>query len=251
MRAAAGVDHEPDLPIVACLGASATEAKVSYDWVQVLAQRPTNKSLSFRKFAQGGDLAYNGLARLPDVVRCQPAKVVVLLGNNDVLALISRKFAHYARTRKHISNTPSPQWYRENIRLIVQRLKRDTTARIGLCSLLPMGEDPESAVPFQAEANGRIREYSQIVAEIARDEDVTYIPVFERLLTDIKASPGPALTAFRILPFYRDAFRLFVLRKDLDELARLNGWRLHTDGIHLNSRGGKIVAEAVQEFIGA
>jgi hypothetical protein len=29
----------------------------------------------------------------------------------------------------------------------------------------------------------------------------------------------------------------------------MNGWRFHTDGIHLNSRGGIIVADLVQEFI--
>jgi hypothetical protein len=29
----------------------------------------------------------------------------------------------------------------------------------------------------------------------------------------------------------------------------LNGWRFHTDGVHLNSRGGMIVADLVQEFI--
>ena len=35
-----------------------------------------------------------------------------------------------------------------------------------------------------------------------------------------------------------------------DEVAQLNGWQLHTDGVHLNSRGGMIVADLVQEFIG-
>jgi len=30
----------------------------------------------------------------------------------------------------------------------------------------------------------------------------------------------------------------------------MNGWRFHTDGVHLNSRGGMIVADLVQEFVG-
>jgi hypothetical protein len=29
----------------------------------------------------------------------------------------------------------------------------------------------------------------------------------------------------------------------------MNGWRFHTDGVHLNSRGAMIVADHVQEFI--
>jgi hypothetical protein len=29
----------------------------------------------------------------------------------------------------------------------------------------------------------------------------------------------------------------------------MNGWRFHTNGVHLNSRSGMIVADLVQEFI--
>ena len=49
--------------------------------------------------------------------------------------------------------------------------------------------------------------------------------------------------------FYRDVFRQFVLHKSHDEIGHLNGWRLHRDGIHLNSRSGKILADLVQEFL--
>ena len=34
-----------------------------------------------------------------------------------------------------------------------------------------------------------------------------------------------------------------------DEVAQGNGWSFHTDGVHLNSRGGLIIADHVQEFI--
>jgi hypothetical protein len=40
-----------------------------------------------------------------------------------------------------------------------------------------------------------------------------------------------------------------VLRKSHDEVSRLNGWDFHTDGVHLNSRGGLIVADLVEKFI--
>jgi hypothetical protein len=29
----------------------------------------------------------------------------------------------------------------------------------------------------------------------------------------------------------------------------MNGWRFHSDGVHLNSRGGMLLADLVQEFI--
>jgi hypothetical protein len=48
---------------------------------------------------------------------------------------------------------------------------------------------------------------------------------------------------------YRDAFHLLVLRWSVERIAERNGWRFHTDGIHLNTRGGRIVADTVQEFV--
>jgi hypothetical protein len=71
----------------------------------------------------------------------------------------------------------------------------------------------------------------------------------EVMLSQILASPGRAFTRFRFLSFYRDAFRVLILRRSPDEVARMNGWRFHTDGVHLNGRCGMIVADVVQEFI--
>jgi hypothetical protein len=63
------------------------------------------------------------------------------------------------------------------------------------------------------------------------------------------AVPGKAFTSFRFLPFYRDAFRVLVLGKTPDEVAAMNGWRLHSDGVHLNSHGAAILEDLVQGFI--
>src|SRR5262249_27437584 len=120
-----------------------------------------------------------------------------------------------------------------------------------LCSLQPMGEDPDSLDPFQKRLNQLVHEYSGIAQRVAREEGVMYLPFNERLNEAIRAAPGRALTGVRILPMYRDAFRLLVLRWSLDKIAGRNGWRFHTDGIHLNSRGGKILADLVQPFVAA
>jgi lysophospholipase L1-like esterase len=244
-----GATTGPGGAMVACLGASATDATGSYDWIGDLARRPHNASVRFYRFAEGGDLAYNGLQRLPDIVKLQPDYVIVLLGDNDVLALISTKVAQFDRLTKQLPSQPSPQWYRENIQAIVRLLRRDTSARIALCSLIPIGEDPGAAHPFQAEANRRIAEYSAILKEIAQQEAVSYLPFYERIHELILASPGRAFTRFAFLPFYRDVFRQFVLRKSNDEIGRLNGWQFHRDGIHLNSRSGEILADLVQQFL--
>jgi len=237
--------------VVACLGASATVAIGSYDWIKDLEQRPQNADLRFYRFAEGGDLAYNGLARLPAIVDRHPDYIVILLGDNDALAVISKALYGFVRLTKHLPQKPSANWYRENMQTIVRRLKRDTSARIGLCSLIPVGEDPDSTNAFQAQANRRIAEYSGMLKELASTEAVDYLPLYERLHAQIMASPGRAFSSFNFLPFYRDVFRQFVLGKNNDEIGRLNGWKYHRDGIHLNSTSGKVMAYLVQEFIGA
>lgn len=236
--------------IVACLGSSSTAGKgQAFDFIGELKRRPRNSRFHFRNFGVGGDLAYNALQRLPDVLACRPEKVVVWVGANDVLALVSPKVRWFFRMSKRLPVEPSPEWFRENIHAIAHRLKKETKASVAFCSLPPIGEDPTSAVALQSELNRRIEEYSGTIRDVALKEDVAYIPLHEAMLAQIRASPGRAFTSFRFLPFYRDAFRVVVLRKTPDEVAQLNDWRFHSDGIHLNSRGGIIAADLIQQFI--
>ncbi len=235
--------------IVACLGSSSTAAKGPYDWIRDLEQRSSNTSFLFYRFADGGDLAYNGLRRLPNVIACHPDRVIVQLGGNDVLALTSKTMARFVRLTKRPPREPSPKWYHEIMQEIVRRLKQETSARIALCSEIPIGEDLNSADTFQAELNRRMIEYNTILKEIVSVEGINYLPLYERMQELILASPSPALTSFDLLPFYRDLFSQVVLRKSNDEIGRINGWRFHRDGVHLNSHSGKILADLTQEFI--
>jgi lysophospholipase L1-like esterase len=238
--------------IVACLGSSSTAGKGQvFDWIAELRRRPRNSELEYRNFGVGGDLAHNALQRLADLLACRPHKVIVWIGGNDVLALVSKKVRRFFSIAKHLPRDPSPDWFRESLAAIILRLRNETEADIGLCSLPPIGEDPHSTDPFQSELNRRIKEYSTTVAAMASEEGCRYIPLNEVITREIRASPGRAFTAFRFLPFYRDAFRVMVLRQDADEVARRNGWRFHTDGVHLNSRAGLIVADLIQQFIDA
>ena len=75
------------------------------------------------------------------------------------------------------------------------------------------------------------------------------MPLYETFVAEIRKSPGCAFTSFRFLPFYRDAFRVVILRQLLDEVGKLNGWLLHTDGVHLNRVGGMIAADWIQKFL--
>jgi lysophospholipase L1-like esterase len=236
--------------IVACLGSSSTAGKgQAFNWIAALQNRLGRERFILRNFGVGGDLAYNALKRLSQVIESNPQKVVVLIGANDVLGIVSpkvRKFYHFA---KKLPQDPSPEWFRANLQTIVQRLKKDTSADLALCSLAPIGEDLDSTDSFQREINLQIRRLSAIIQEVATEENIHYIGVYEAFSAQMKNSPRRPFSEFRFLAFYRDAFRTLVLRKSPDDVSRLNGWEFHTDGVHLNSRGGLIVAELVQRYL--
>jgi len=94
-----------------------------------------------------------------------------------------------------------------------------------------------------------LRQYNEIIRDVASEEGAAYIPFAERMQEQIAASPGRAFTAFRFWPLCRDTFRRFVLRRTIDEIAAANGWKFHVDGIRLNTQGGMILAGLVQEFL--
>jgi acyl-CoA thioesterase-1 len=203
--------------VVACLGESLTKGEVSYDWVADLQARPQNAAIHFVNLGVGGDHAYNALKRLPQVIQCRPNKVVVLIGAGDVISTVSATRDRVFRIWKRLPQKHSLKWFDENIRQIVSKLKHETTAQVALCSLPLIGEDPES------EVNRRIEEYSQVIRQIACEENVNYIPFYEQMNEQVVASPGRAFAStflFDFLSQCQAAFKILVLHKNLDEVGQ-------------------------------
>ncbi|MFL6304470.1 MAG: SGNH/GDSL hydrolase family protein [Candidatus Sulfotelmatobacter sp.] len=113
-----------------------------------------------RNFGVGGDLAYNALQRLSQVIESDPQKVAVFIGANDYLGIVSAKLRRFYRFIKKLPQDPSPEWFRTNLQTIVRRLKEDTSADLALCSLAPIGEDLDSTNPFQRQINLQVRRFS-------------------------------------------------------------------------------------------
>jgi lysophospholipase L1-like esterase len=237
--------------VVVCLGSSSTAGRgQAFGWIRVLEQRPQNARLRFHNLGVGGDLVHNALERVPAVAALRPDKVVILIGANDVLCGVFPTLRRLLRVLgKHPSQATSVDGFRDTLSAIVRRLKAETSAEVGLCSLGEVGEAPSSDDPVQQELNARFQQYNATIERIARTEGATYIPFYERLHAAIVAAPGQALTRFAMLPIYRDLCRAVILRTSSDQIARQNGWRFHVDGIHLNGHGGLILAEVVQQFL--
>jgi lysophospholipase L1-like esterase len=235
---------------IAFLGSSTTAGKgEAFDWIGALKKRDREGKFGFYNFGVGGDLAYGVRARLPEVIRIRPDKVVVLVGGNDVLVRVFENAKRALVDAKHLPGTPTPEWFTENLEAVVDELKSKTNAKIALVSLPPIGENMNSNEPIQKKLNQLIEQYSLIIKNIAEKEELTYIPLYERLRDQIIADPGRTLEKFRFRDFYWDAFRYFILRQSGDEIARKNGWKFHVDGVHLNSRGGTILTDLVEGFL--
>lgn len=236
---------------IACLGSSTTASRGTYKWIEELAKRPQNSRFRFTNFGVGGDLSFNTVGVLDRVIAVRPQRVIILIGANDVMASVFPNFRRFVRVVKRVSEEPSPARFEENLDFIVHRLQRQADAKIGLSSLSPLGEDPKSERPVQARLNDLIATYNSVIRDVASTRRTDYIPFAEffedQLLRTDTAKP---FTHFSFASFYRDyLFREMVLRQSFDRIARINGWQFHVDGIHLNTEGGRILTEAVQQFL--
>jgi hypothetical protein len=101
----------------------------------------------------------------------------------------------------------------------VVRVQRETEAAIALCSLGPIGEDPKPTSPIQARLNALALEYSTVVKLVAEEQEVAYLPLYERLSELILSSPGSALTAFKTLDMYVTLSRPWCFAESLMTLA--------------------------------
>jgi lysophospholipase L1-like esterase len=236
---------------IACLGSSTTASRGTYKWIDELQRRPQNSRFRFVNLGVGGDLSFNTVGVLDKVITSQPERVIILIGTNDILASVFPNFRRFVRLVKRLSEVPSPARFCENLNHIVDTLRRRTDARIGLSSLAPLGEDPNSRHPVQARLNELIATYNGVIRGVASTGRALYIPFSESFQEHlVSAGTTKPFTRFSFASFYRDyVLREMILRQSFDEIARSNGWQFHIDGIHLNTTGGQILVGAVQQFL--
>jgi lysophospholipase L1-like esterase len=243
--------HSGRIETVACVGSSTTAAKGTYRWIAELESRPQNGRFRFVNLGVGGDLSFNIVRRLRHVIEIQPDRVIILIGTNDILASVFPNFRRMVRLWKGLSDEPTAQRFRDNVSLITQELRQETDARIALSSLAPVGEAPHSIDPVQSRLNELFAAYNGAIREVSSREGADYIGFYEAFQDELKSSKAAKpFTRFSFPSFYRDYLvREMILRRSFDEISRINGWEFHIDGIHLNTRGGRILTEAVQRFL--
>jgi lysophospholipase L1-like esterase len=236
---------------VACLGSSTTAAKGTYKWIDELAQRPQNSRFRFVNFGIGGDLSFNIARRLDPVLRLAPDRIIVLIGTNDILASVFPNVRRFTRAWKRVSQEPSPAHFKDNLEQITHRLQQETRATIALSSVAPIGEALRSDDAVQSRLNDLVAAYNGIIGDVSRRSGTYYIPFYECFRDQLSRSTvSKPFTRFSFAAFYRDyLFREMILGRSFDQISARNGWEFHIDGVHLNTKGGRILTEVVQQFL--
>lgn len=230
-----------DRPVVVA-GASIVRGKASVDFVQILRERFLSRT--FVNAGVNGNIAWELLQRIEDVLACEPSHVVILVGTNDVQATLSPAAADRVRRSKRLPVVPSLEWYAGCLRQITERLQSNG-ARVALCSLPPIGQD------LDAQVNAVVRQANSAIAEVCDSTGAAYLPVYEHLarhLVEAGEVSGPPWTGSWV-PGLASLVQHFVLGRNYDSIARGRGWLLSPDGVHMDSTGAAIIAEVVGEWL--
>jgi len=226
---------------IACLGDSLTRAQFSVDYLDLLARRRPPGAVHLSRFGTNGDFAHNLLQRLDPVIANPPDVITVLIGTNDARASLPGHPVEQTMKRKKLPQRPSAAWFQQCLTAIVERLRAETDAAIGLLSLPVLGQQSDAAAAQASHA------YSRIVAEVAAGHDVTYLPLHERQTEELRQADPRPIPYREVTPAagFGVLIRHTVLRRSLDSISRRRGLTLTTDHIHQNSRGAGLIAEVI------
>ncbi len=208
-----------------------------------LGRRFEPRGFQFVNAGVDGSLAWNVLQRLDQIIACRPDVVTLLIGTNDVNATFDERHEAFYRRRQRIPRQPTLHWYRECVDAILGRLRSETSARLAVLDLPPLGEDVAS------ETNRRVEAYNAALREAAAAHEVPCLPLHDRLVTMLPPDhrPPPYTGSFAVL--LKAAFSHVLLRRSLDEIARRNGLAVLTDHIHLTERSAEVVADLISDFL--
>lgn len=229
---------------IACLGDSLTHGRLSYNWVKQLSQEM--KGFRFYNYGVDGDLAFNALQRIDELVVVEPDYVLILLWTNDANGSMNNPIAmDYYMKKKKLPKIPTLHWYLECMKEIITRLTSQTKAKIIIISLPILGEDLNHI------ANKKVEEYNRALKELCEQYDIKYVDIHAKMVqflnTHPPLKPRALLEEFSVMK--KVILRRFFLFQDWDTISHKYWLVLTTDTIHLNATAGKIIAGVLKNSI--
>ncbi|MFX1507455.1 MAG: SGNH/GDSL hydrolase family protein [Promethearchaeota archaeon] len=246
MKKKSGDDLEKK--VIVFIGDSITLGKVCENYTSIVSDRLDPDSYRMINAGIHGDLTINALDRIKYIIQCKPDFATVLLGTNDANGSISVRTAKQYEKIKGVPKNPQ-FWketrFKEDLGKIILELKQKTKAKIAVISIPPLGEKPET-IPFE-----RAVSYSNVIEEVAKEHNVSYLPLNETMVTYLKQNPTESSIPFEKneIITIKAVYRHYILRKSWGRISKDNGFQLLTDHIHPNPIGAAMIADLIEEFI--
>lgn len=230
-------------PLIVCAGDSITHGVISANWVEMLRRRIPDAE--YINAGVNSELAWNLYNRLDRIIDINPDFVSILIGTNDANATFGLKSTLNYLAMQKLPELPTPYFYKESLTLIVRKLRKETRSCIAIASIPPIGEDPGHYAWVRSE------EYAGIAREVARAEQVEYLPLHEKCCAYIESAPPKQVSPFESFNklTQKALWDHHMFGKSWDEISAANGFHLLIDGIHFNSHGATIMADLVERFI--
>lgn len=229
--------------LIVCAGDSLTHGQLSSNYIALLENRFQSENYAFVNAGINGDLTYNVLQRLDEIIECNPDVVTLLIGSNDINATYSIKLADLYRKQKKIPVTPSLEWSSANVEEIFKRLRDAGIKNVAVLSIPMLGENIDS------ELNYRVEQYNLKISELANNYGVSYLPLYERLAEQLPSVNKPPAYKGSKMPILIAAFRAFVLKQAWNTISDCNGTHFLTDHIHLNEKGANFIADLIEAYL--
>ena len=230
---------------VVCFGDSITRGQISANYIRILGSKPTLRGYRFINAGVNSDLTLNLLRRVRFVTALRPDIVTLLVGTNDAIATVRPFSAIYFSIFKGMYYQPDLDYSSANLTRIIRFLKEHTNARVALTSIPPLGEVLDSR-PMEL-----IRTYNTRWMQIARREDVDFLPLFERQTDYLAALGAAARRAYNGSTFLTAEFiaRHLLTGETFERYSQRKGFNLLTDGVHMNHIGAGLIAEVLENYL--
>ncbi|ABZ95029.1 Lipase/phospolipase [Leptospira biflexa serovar Patoc strain 'Patoc 1 (Ames)'] len=232
-------------PKIVFLGDSITHGRVSYDYVESIRNHPKLQNALVVNEGINSRLTVQILEELDSVIQLKPDYVFLLIGTNDLKATLSQEeYDRYASLWK-LKDPVTEDSFARNLNLIIERIQKNTKAKIIVSSPPVLGEDPKS-IPFL-----RSKRFAELTKDVCAKHKVSYIPLHETLTKELELLPNLPKKAYvqSTWSMYWTILKYYSTTSSWNDLGESNGYYFLTDAIHLNERGGKIFEQMILETL--
>ena len=233
--------------VVACLGDSITHGNVSYDWVSNLRSRFAGEPLQFINAGINSNVAWQLNQRLPEILKCKPDVVIVLIGTNDVMGSFHEADGKSYKRQGGLPSIPSQSDYKRELRKLLRGLQ--VVRHVAVATLPPLGENLQSPI------NCLVRAFNEDIRIIVAEENRVLLPLGEQLFEILDKNtlqsaqdyrPGPI---HRLIPIVQALSDYYIHNESWDQSASNRGLELLPDHIHLGEKAGGVMADLVSDYL--